>query len=156
MLRPNLDKCYVSRFHTDKKLCVYDLSLPSIDSWNSKDKFCKDLLRLPLVLACMVKVAKPKDPFKPEYIIPQLLMEWVIEQRDNNKNLMGIAYHSVHKSNDFKFTPDKSVNLAIPAFLEIGNIVRTYGGILCDMFQLTEPTCDELERAKSHYASFWK
>lgn len=75
-------------------------------------------------------------------------MEWVIEQRDDNQNLMGIAYHSVHKSNDFNFSLAKSVNLAIPAFLPAKG---DYSMRLCEMFQVTEPTCDELERAKRPY-----
>lgn len=156
MLRPNLDKCYVSRFHTDEPMFVYDLTLPSISKWNNNiDAFRDDLLSFPLVIACMVKVAKPKDPFKPEYIIPQLLMELVIEERQNvriinvsKKIIIGIAYTSVHKSNDFKFTPDKSVNLAIPAFPPA---IGDYSMKLCEMFKVTDPTCDELERAKRPY-----
>lgn len=153
MLRPNLDKCYVSRFHVNDVIFVYDLSLPSNDKWNNIDDFHKDLFRFPLVIASMVKVAKPKDPFKPEYIIPQLLMEMVIEDRQNEKNtykelLMGIAYTSVHKSKDFDFDSNKTVNFAIPAFPPFdGN----YSKELCKMFQLTEPTCDELERIKCPY-----
>ncbi len=148
MLRPNLDKCYVSRFHSANHIFVFDLSLPAKSRLKIDKMFRFDLLRFPLVIACMVKVAKPKDPFKPEYIIPQLLMEWVIEQRDDNQNLMGIAYHSVHKSNDFNFSLAKSVNLAIPAFLPAKG---DYSMRLCEMFQVTEPTCDELERAKRPY-----
>lgn len=155
MLRPNLDKCYVSRFHTDKSMFVYDLTLPSISKWNKIDDFRDDLLRFPLVIACMVKVSKPKDPFKPEYIIPQLLMELVMEERQKKENkytarsfLMGIAYTSVHKSSDFKFASDKSINVAIPAFSPFkGN----YSEELCETFQVTDPTCDELERAKRPY-----
>ena len=148
MLRPNLDKCYVSRFHSGNSIFVFDLSLPAKSRFKIDQYFSFDLLRFPLVLACMVKVAKPKDPFKPEYILPQLLMEWVIEQRDSNQNLMGIAYHSVHKSNDFKFSLAKSVNLAIPAFLPRKG---DYSMRLCEMFKVTDPTCDELERAKRPY-----
>lgn len=157
MLRPNLDKCYVSLFWIGRPIAVFDLSLPAKPRWEDIDDpqkadntFLFDLLRLPLVLACMVKVAKPKDPFKPEYIIPQLLMEWVIEKRKTRHqfDIIGIAYTSVHKSNDFKFAPEKSINVAIPAYSPFeGN----YSKELCKMFDVTEPTCDELERAKCPY-----
>jgi len=45
----------------------------------------------PLVAACSVKVQHPNDPFKPEYIIPQLLLQWV-----NKVNVYGIKYSSTH------------------------------------------------------------
>lgn len=149
MLRPNLDKCYVSRFRTKKDIIlVYDLSLPTYSRRVTNYDFWLDLLRLPLILACMVKVAKPKDPFKPEYIIPQFIMEWVIEARMTKKDLMGILYTSVHKSNDFKFASEKLENVAIPVFFPFKG---KYSKKLCNLFQLTEPTCDELERAKCPY-----
>lgn len=148
MLRPNLDKCYVSRFHTDEPITLFDLTLPPQKIVKNTDLY--DLLRFPLIIASMVKVANPKDPFKPEYIIPQLLMEWIIDQRSerSNNRIMGIAYTSVQKSYDFNFSPLKSINVAIPAFSPFeGN----YSEELCEMFQLTNPTCDELERAKRPY-----
>lgn len=153
MLRPNLDKCYVARFHANDSIFVYDMSFPSENKWNFIDAFRDDLLRLPFVIASMVKVAKPKDTFKPEYIIPQLLMEWVIEERQNPSRLFkdliqGIAYTSVQKSDDFDFNPDKSINFVFPAFPPFKG---KYSKKLCEMFLLTEPTCDELERAKLPY-----
>lgn len=150
MLRPNLDRCYVSRFHIDKPITLFDLTLPPQKIVKNTDLNSYDLSRFPLIIASMVKVANPKDPFKPEYIIPQLLMEWIIDQRSewSNNRIMGIAYTSVQKSYDFNFSPLKSINVAIPAFSPFeGN----YSEELCEMFQLTNPTCDELERAKCPY-----
>lgn len=45
----------------------------------------------PLVLACSFTNANGKAPFKQEYIIPQMLMQWV--HRNNNK-YNGISYFS--------------------------------------------------------------
>jgi len=45
----------------------------------------------PLIAACSVKVQHPYDPFKPEYIIPQLLLQWI-----NKTNVAGIKYSSTH------------------------------------------------------------
>lgn len=185
MLRPNLDKCYVSRFYADESFILYNLSLPTVKEIaklseqdfkklseqdlkrinelcfknfseqgfkeiikNRELEFRHILLILPLILACMVKVAKPKDPFKPEYIIPQLFMEWVIEEGIDDDTISGIAYTSVHKSDDFNFAPEESINLVFPAFPPFKG---KYSKKLCEMFQLTEPTCDELERAKCPY-----
>lgn len=45
----------------------------------------------PLLAACSIKVRNPDDSFKPEYIISQMLLQWV------NKNLVdGIKYSSTH------------------------------------------------------------
>lgn len=150
MLRPNLDRCYVSRFHIDDSISLFDLTLPPKKQVKDDEIDSYLLSRFPLIIASMVKVANPKDPFKPEYIIPQLLMEWIIDQRSerSNNRIMGIAYTSVQKSYDFNFSPLKSINVAIPAFSPFeGN----YSEELCKMFQLTNPTCDELERAKCPY-----
>lgn len=47
----------------------------------------------PLIFSCSMKVRSPKDNFKPEYIIPQLIMQYV---RANSKNIQGIKYSSTH------------------------------------------------------------
>lgn len=45
----------------------------------------------PLVAACSFKVLNREDTFKPEYIIPQLLMQWI-----NTNDIDGIVYSSTH------------------------------------------------------------
>lgn len=150
--KPNLDKCYVSRFQSIDRFSpsFCDMSLPLIDDIMKADeqKFRHILLRLPLILACMVKVAKPDDPFKPEYIIPQLFMEYIKGSfYKENDPFCGIAYTSVRKSADYDFNPDKSINIAIPTT----SSGKKFSEELCNLFQLTEPTCYELERAKCPY-----
>lgn len=49
-------------------------------------------MKWPIVALCSIKVKNPDDSFKPEYIIPQLLYEWI----RNNKELDGIIYDSTH------------------------------------------------------------
>ncbi|MGF9891275.1 hypothetical protein ABEX78_21685 [Priestia megaterium] len=50
----------------------------------------------PLIVACSVKVKEKNATFKPEYIIPQLLSQYVAsEKRDGEENFIGIAYLSV-------------------------------------------------------------
>lgn len=165
MQRPHLDECYVSKFQLQESITMLNLVLPDIKLWTdetteiykkcSKETFLYDLLRFPLVIACMVKVAKPEDPFKPEYIIPQLLMEWLIEENKPQKGIMGIAYTSVHKSHDFKFPQAKLTNYVIPAFLPATKD-DDYSKELCSLFHVTKPTCDELERAKRPYHLNWE
>ncbi|QKJ32865.1 RES domain-containing protein [Mucilaginibacter mali] len=45
----------------------------------------------PLIAACSVKVKNTLDTFKPEYIIPQLLLQWI-----NKSKVDGILYSSTH------------------------------------------------------------
>lgn len=42
----------------------------------------RTLYFFPLLLSCMVVVSNRDDVFKPEYIIPQLVTEWVITHND--------------------------------------------------------------------------
>ncbi|MEM9829240.1 MAG: hypothetical protein AAF944_01305 [Bacteroidota bacterium] len=50
------------------------------------------LLRWPLVAMCNIKVKNQRDTFKPEYIVPQLVYQWV----NNNHEYAGIKYNSTH------------------------------------------------------------
>ena len=45
----------------------------------------------PLILACSLTVEKPDKPFVPEYIVPQLVLQWVT----TTKGVDGIQYQSV-------------------------------------------------------------
>lgn len=72
--------------------------------WELKDKIIKNniadfellrnyLIMLPLIMACSIRVPQVKKdkPFKDEYIVPQLLTQWLI----NSPNRFdGIAYFS--------------------------------------------------------------
>ncbi len=63
----------------------------------------------PLLLACSFQVSKPNEVFKPEYIIPQLLLQWIVGEQD----LDGIKYRSnrIKRSDNMAGT---FANLAIP------------------------------------------
>ncbi|RZK39073.1 MAG: hypothetical protein EOO90_20020 [Pedobacter sp.] len=96
--RPAISEMQVARLSNNYSLKLLDLT-SDIFSRNSQliDNASHgwDLLYRvtvwPLVAACSVKVIETNDPFKPEYIIPQLLLQWV------NKNMVsGIKYSSSH------------------------------------------------------------
>jgi hypothetical protein len=67
----------------------------------------------PLVAACSVKVKNRKAAFKPEYIIPQLLLQWI-----NKTQLHGIKYSSTHIDQQQSTYKGIFYNVVIP--------VRTY------------------------------
>ncbi|MFK9092544.1 hypothetical protein [Bacillus salipaludis] len=59
------------------------------------------LIIWPLIASCSTQVAFRNSPFKPEYIVPQLILQWIM----NNPEYDGIRYFSVKEScqkNDYK------------------------------------------------------
>lgn len=64
----------------------------------------------PLIAACSIKVKNESDNFKPEYIIPQLLLQWV----RNNDEIDGIRYKSNNISTDEYFTEGELYNVVLP------------------------------------------
>lgn len=147
MGRPLFDLCMTSRFELLKeRLYLFCLVFPE----QSRFKIDETLLKLPLILACMIDVENKEAIFKPEYIIPQLVTEWVITTRcqedevnDSVPKYDGIMYSSVHSGEDvFNYPIDLMWNLCLPAFDASS---PSFCKVLSEMFQITEPTCYEYE-----------
>jgi hypothetical protein len=94
MRRPNIDSIQAIRLCNTKQLTLLDLTTDAYTS-KSTDIHGWDLLYKiiiwPLVACCSIKVRDHNDDFKPEYIIPQLLLQWI-----NKEKLHGIKYSSTH------------------------------------------------------------
>ena len=105
--RPDLNYVNVASYIPKKELLVLDLTYPNA---NEKIDF-NNLKLLPLIIASDFIVANPKDPFKPEYIIPELIMECLIRYRQeilNDDIVLGIKYKSTHsKSENLYFSATK-------------------------------------------------
>ncbi|TXG36981.1 hypothetical protein [Seonamhaeicola maritimus] len=95
------------------------------------------LVYFPLTLASTIKVKNSEDNFKPEYIIPQMLLEYVI----GNPEIDGIKFPST-KVNYSSLTKIDSYNYVFPVKTN-----KKEG--LCDrlksLFELTHPTSLEME-----------
>lgn len=96
------------------------------------------LLWYPLIAACSYIRTNKNDPFAAEYIIPQLLMQWVRSEIGSNKNneyeqLIGIRYFSCAsvKSSDMGF------NYVFPTSGQYS--ATAYCPVLSRAFRLTEP-----------------
>jgi hypothetical protein len=157
--RPNIHKMQVSRYKLENyKLKFLDLSLtPSsicqmlelslvdtmkdikgndvpitkigLDSW---DKVTLNyIMRWPLIAACSIKVTKEGGTFKPEYIFPQFLLQWVT----HNKQIDGIKYFSIEANASAKINHSQLINFVIPP-KEINP--TGYCKSLVDSFSLTE------------------
>ncbi|KSU64597.1 hypothetical protein AS034_01810 [[Bacillus] enclensis] len=107
MNRPNFKNLNCSMYKSRKTLTLIDLGIPPLFIAKYCDQKLKKgenalvenilktyFLLWPLIAASSVKVNKKNHPFKPEYIIPQLLLQYVT----NEKEFDGIRYLSVNTS----------------------------------------------------------
>ena len=93
MRRPDIDYANFALFKTTTTIKVVDLSNKEHYHFTG-EKFADCL-----VLACSFPVQFPNDPFKPEYIIPQMLLQSLVRYNRDNKNgekIAGIKYSSTH------------------------------------------------------------
>ncbi|WP_426062042.1 hypothetical protein [Hymenobacter sp. B1770] len=110
---PNLNSLhYVQMHHVPEAPVrflnlIWDIDAYSLDHLN----WFNSLMKWPLIALCTIKVKNPSDNFKPEYILPQLLLQWV----RNHSSFDGIAYDSTHI--DKNNTPQKGAftNVVLPA-----------------------------------------
>lgn len=90
--RPQIDKIQVCRLESTRSIKLLDLTPPIISGGNTTQELYRYLMTFPLIACCSVKVKNYSDTFKPEYIVPQLLLQWV----RNNDEIDGIRYKSTH------------------------------------------------------------
>lgn len=135
--RPDLDSCLVSRLQNTKQLMLWDLRIPTIENLQDSIFEAHAMMLFPLVLACMFKVDDSNISFKPEYIIPQILLQQIV----GSPGIDGIMYTSVHKNNDFDFPDSVFTNYVIP--VKEYNKKYSHCPKLCETFRITKPTCEE-------------
>lgn len=145
MHRPSLDNVMFNGYKLTQDAMFLSLKVPSSDMW---DSHIYDYINVvPLIIACMIKVDDYNNPYKVEYTIPQLITEWFISHRmENKRDLLGIEYTSVHINKDFDFPRSIYDNLALPVkdFSDQKYCVK-----LKNAFVLTKPTSEEIERIKN-------
>lgn len=176
--RPSLSECLISRYKNEETFRVLDLTIPEKIMWEG-NKNTKQLmhliLRFPLIIACTFRTHETKDNFKPEYIVPQLLLQWIKERAyDVNKGkdypqkvAYGIKYTSVNyplplkegntsqtgEQIDYNTGKYRYTNYAIPVI----DIKDEQCSVLRRMFCWEEPYCEEFEKMFSenneHYTS---
>ncbi|MCM1301463.1 MAG: hypothetical protein NC226_07065 [Bacteroides cellulosilyticus] len=155
--RPKFDDLMVSGFKAVKNMKLLNLCRPKADEYG-EENLMNLLLRLPLILACsfVVQEKDEKADFKPEYIIPQMLLEVIIninnrERRQKHPKkieelTLGIIYTSTKINNDFYRSAELFENIAIPA-IDVSNS-KGHCRELADCFLVTSPTCNEYEELK--------
>ena len=114
------------------------MRVPSEKAWAQDMSKC--ILFFPLIIACMVQVKSHKVFYKPEYVISQLLTEWIISHNISNSHsqeILGILYTSAQKNTDFDYPIESYDNYAIPVLkpMKGKNCCERLSG----MFDLTSP-----------------
>lgn len=88
------------------------------------------VLFYPLIMACGLKVKKENLPFKPEYVIPQILFQIVAQY----SNLDGISYcSSRYDTPDFRDIRMRNFSLIVPH----DDIAKNYSQSLAYRFQVS-------------------
>lgn len=155
--RPLLESSMVSALKLTRTVKCMDLSIPKKqDMIEDQLKLERFLMAFPLILSCSTKVLNYSNTYKPEYIIPQLLMEYIIKYNMDKKYfshfIFGVLYTSVHINNEFKYSDDEFINWAIPVLDSLAD--SQYCPILSEHFEITNPTCEEFERIKTGNLTF--
>ena len=169
--RPTLSNCLISKF-TQKKgtsLKVLDMRIPNIDKWfayREKGKFkplseIKSMVVLfPLIIACTFKTRNQSDTFKSEYIVPQLLLQYVKEygygqnkkKKKDDREIYGVMYSSVQIPKETQADAQQNEiydNVVLPVI----DIRNSYCSKLENLFGWTGPYCVEFASATNHSAS---
>ncbi|SKB81972.1 RES domain-containing protein [Soonwooa buanensis] len=135
--RPNLENFQAIRLQNKKKFKVLDLTSSNVQEGKIDNFFYKYLMTWPLIIACSLRVADYSNIFKPEYIMPQILLQWI----RNSKSLDGILYSSTHLDNKKIIQENKIFNLVLPVK---ENKDKGFCSHLTSLFESTETISKQL------------
>ncbi|GAA4776871.1 MULTISPECIES: RES domain-containing protein [Flavobacterium] len=135
--RPSVNNFQAVRLKSVQKIKYLDLTGSNISNNYYSDIAYKYLMTWPLIACCSVKVNNYDDSFKPEYIFPQLLLQWI----RNNKDIDAIKYNSTHISYDGIETKGDLYNLVLPVKenKDVGHCEE-----LLSMFEMTSTISNQL------------
>jgi hypothetical protein len=138
MNRPNINDFQAVRLKTIDNLRIIDLAPPRFQSAHPNQLY-NYLMIWPLVMACSAKVRNYEDAFKPEYIIPQLLLQWVREKED----IDGISYQTTHMTFKDSLADGEFINIVLPVK---DNKARGLCDHLKSKFEMTYATSIQLSQ----------
>ena len=147
MQRPDTEKTLISCFKSQDSFRVLDLRIPTLNEFFRETE--KYLQLFPFIIACGIPVINAGDVFKPEYILPQLLIEWVIDRNlGKDEPVLGIYYTSANMNKDFYILDHEWDNLAIPVQNALS--AEEFCPRLKNIFHCTKPTCYEYEHIQGN------
>lgn len=142
--RPRFDNANIVGVKNIRDLELLDLRMPT------EIKDASDLYRIPIIIACSIKVQEPNLPFKPEYVISQAILHAIINYNNKNpssSNLNGIIYYSTSTNNVQRLFSDLELfeNIIIPTVNNTKNpdAEKIYQDglcpVLCNSFEISTP-----------------
>ncbi len=142
MNRPAISDFQVARLTNTESIRCLDLTRPISDEDVPTEEWYRYFMTWPLIACCSVKVKNPIAPFKSEYIIPQLLLQWV----RNDERIGGIRYTSTHIDIHSTDSEGDFSNVALPVRTSSkkGHCPR-----LKKLFAITEPISWQLKQYAS-------
>jgi len=154
MSRPNISEIQAVRLQNTRPLRFLDLTTDDYnhhimnDILQFKPKEIRNkMFTWPIIAACSIKVAEPNASFKPEYIIPQLLLQWIKKQ-----NLDGIKYSSTHIQAAERLHTGGFYNLVLP--VKSFETDEGYCPILARLFRSTQVLPMQLQQFATTTGSF--
>ena len=107
MKEPAMEDFCTSLVKPTKDIELLDLRFPNTEYKQTVESV---LYSLPLIIACSVEVEYPDDPYKPEYVIPQIVMLALV----NHEKYQGCSFTSTKKIDNFDWPDDLLCNIAMP------------------------------------------
>ncbi|EPQ7861009.1 MULTISPECIES: hypothetical protein [Enterobacter cloacae complex] len=148
MDKPDFDKLYISSFKTQQKDNSLLLHLgpdflyrPSLIISKTDRKYDYEtklayLALWPLIIACNYLKQHDNASFNQEYIIPNLLMQWI--SRNNNTEIAGIAYRSTKLASNA--VGARGINVVMPPKIRYDEMIKNdFCPKLCSVFKFTLP-----------------
>lgn len=159
MRRPNLDQLKVVRLVNTQPVRCVDLTTdrylksfkyePQEGIAGSEEKEeLYAMMAWPLKAACSFKVLDDNAPFKPEYIIPQLMLQFV----QQNPDIDGIVFSSTHIDLNNENINGDMYNIAIPVKKDS---IQGYCPLLTKLFNSTEVLTAQSMEISSAGGQMW-
>lgn len=101
------------------------------------------LMSWPIIFTSSIKVNYPDDSFKPEYIVPQLLLQWI----RNKTNIDGIMYQTTHLNSENSKLNKELINVVIPVK---ENKTSGHCNELKKLFEITPVYSFQLDEVNTH------
>lgn len=136
---PNYDDIHVSKFlhtkHFNNSETLLDMTNKPM--WDLPQVQFRFLARWILTMSCSVKVGHPNFPFKPEYVLPQIIFQWVKNNINiGHRKVIGVSYSSTKISDNKEGFYGFFYNTAIP--IHHSNKIG-FCDVLAKQFRLTKP-----------------
>lgn len=159
MGRPEFNSIHVSRYNFDFRnfsllylnITTHEIRKTCISGSKIiyENKLVKFLSYWPLLAACSFGVSKRNEVFKPEYIIPQMVLQWIIE----NPDIEGIQFKSNRiKSSNFNIGSFNNVAIPVQTSKKCGycdtlkNNIKLSSPLSWSLLDISEPNHSFLKK----------